>query len=239
MQRSDPINSIDILIVEDHGILRESLSALLDSKPQMRVVGTAATGTEAVDAALRLRPQIVTMGLVLPVLNGFDATSRIHRALPDTRVIILSACNTCEHVFCALRAGACGYVLKQATVSELESAIITTLSGGRYLSPAIDNVRLDELLARAKPLSPLESLSDRERQVLHLTISGLSSARAGQLLHLSQKTVDTYRSRLMAKLGVSSITGLMHFAIANGLEPFMKPETPHRERLLKGTVTDS
>jgi DNA-binding NarL/FixJ family response regulator len=221
----DPSAPINILVADAQGILRDCLAAMLDRQPGMKVVGTAATGLDAVDAALRLQPHVITTDLVLPALNGIDVTTRILDALASTRVVILSACHTSEHVFRALRAGAHGYVLKEATAAEVVRAILSVLSGQRYLSPTIDKIRLDELLAKPNPLSPLESLSYRERQVMHLTVSGKSSAETGRILCLSQKTVDTYRSRLMAKLGVSSLTGLVHFAIANGADPLLRSET--------------
>jgi DNA-binding NarL/FixJ family response regulator len=218
MDGTSKLSPIEILVVDDHGIHRDCVSWMLGQHPGMKVVATAATGVEAVNAAMRLKPHVITMKLLLPTLSGLDATRRILKAEPATRIVILSAMHAAEHVFRALRAGALGYLTKEATGAELVDAIRAVTVGKRYLSAAVDDAYLDELLARSPPLSPLESLSDREREVMHLTVSGLSSAQASRVLCLSQKTVDTYRSRLMAKLGVSSLTELVSFVIENGAQ---------------------
>jgi DNA-binding NarL/FixJ family response regulator len=215
---TDKLGPVEILVVEHHGIHRDCLSWMLDQHPGMKVVATAATGVEAVNAAMRVKPHVITMELLLPTLSGLDATRRILKAIPATRIIILSTMHTAEYVFRALRAGALGYLTKEATGAELVAAICAVTTGKRYLSAAVDDAYLDELLTKSPPLSPLESLSEREREVMHLTVSGLSSAQTSRVLSLSQKTVDTYRSRLMAKLGVSSLTELVSFAITNGAQ---------------------
>jgi DNA-binding NarL/FixJ family response regulator len=215
-QHSSPIN---IVVVDDHGIVREGVSALLDGHFHMKVIGTAANGKEAVLAAERLKPDVIVMDLVLPELCGVDATVRILAVLPVTRIVILSACDTSEHVFRALRAGARGYVLKEGASAELVQAVLAVVAGERYLSPRITGVLIDSLLVDAQTASPIESLSPREREVLHLTVSGASSAEIGEKLSLSRKTVDTYRSRVMGKLGVEDLAGLIRFAVAHAMTP--------------------
>lgn len=215
-QISSPIN---ILVVDDHGIVRDGVSALLDGHFHMKVIGTAANGKEAVLAAEKLNPDVIVMDLVLPELCGVDATLRILAARPLTRIVILSACDTSEHVFRALRAGARGYVLKEGASAELVQAVLAVVAGERYLSPRITGVLIDSLLVDAEAASPIESLSPREREVLHLTVSGASSAEIGEKLSLSRKTVDTYRSRLMGKLGVEDLAGLIRFAVAHAMTP--------------------
>jgi len=210
---------IRIVVVDDHGIVRDGLSALLDGHFHMNVVGSVANGKEAVAAAEHLKPDVIVMDLVLPELSGIDATTRILALLPLTRIVILSACDTSEHVFRALRAGARGYVLKEGASTELVQAVLTVVAGDRYLSPGITGVLIDALLNDAAPASPIESLSPREREVLHLTVSGASSAEIGEKLSLSRKTVDTYRSRVMGKLGVPDLAGLIRFAIAHAMTP--------------------
>jgi two-component system response regulator NreC len=207
-----------ILIVDDHGILRDGLAALLERQHGMKVVGTAATGIEAVHAAVRLQPAVVTMNLSLPTLNGLDASRRIVKALPDTRIVILSGFHSSEHIYQAFRCGALGYVAKESTGAELITAIRTVLTGNRYISPTLSQVSFHGTFSGSHSVSPLNSLSDREREVMNLTVSGLSSAQTGRILGLSHKTVDTYRSRLMAKLGVSSLTQLVKFALENSEE---------------------
>lgn len=216
---SQSVLPIRILVVDDHGIVRDGLTALLDGHFHLQVVGTAANGKDAVLGAERLKPDVVVMDLVLPELSGIDATLRILAARPRTRVVILSACDTSEHVFQALRAGARGYVLKESVSAEIVQAVLAVLDGERYLSPRITGVVIDTLLGDASPASPIESLSPREREVLHLTVSGASSAEIGEKLSLSRKTVDTYRSRVMGKLGVADLAGLVRFAVAHAMTP--------------------
>jgi DNA-binding NarL/FixJ family response regulator len=182
----------------------------------MNVVGSVANGKDAILAVERLRPDVVVMDLVLPEMSGIDATLRILAELPLTRIVILSACNTSEHVFRALRAGASGYVLKECASTELVQAVLAVCAGERYLSPKITGVVIDAMLGDPSR-SPIERLSLREREVLVLTVGGSSSAEIGQLLSLSRKTVDTYRSRTMGKLGVPDLAGLIRFAIAHAV----------------------
>src|SRR5580693_2174967 len=201
------VSPIEILVVDDHGIVREGLTLLLDKQGHMKVVGAAGDGKQAVFEAKRLKPDVVVMDLVLPELSGIDATLRILDALPNTRVVILSVCDTSEHVFRALRAGARGYVLKEGAGAEIACAVQAVFDGTRYLSPRITGVLIDGLIGNSSPRSPIERLSRREREVMHLTVEGASSADIAQQLSLSRKTVDTYRSRLMEKLGVENLTG--------------------------------
>ena len=208
-----------ILVVDDHRIVCEGLTLLLERHPCNKVVGTAATGTAAVEAAQRLRPDIVTMDLSLPDMNGIDATEHILRILPLARVIILSASHTSEHVYRATRAGALGYVIKDAAATELVEAVTRVMTGGRYLSPACAGLDVDNAANAIPPQSPIESLSAREREVLHRVCAGSSSAEIARQLSLSPKTIDTYRGRLMTKLGVGNRTALIRFAIEHSLFP--------------------
>jgi DNA-binding NarL/FixJ family response regulator len=208
---------IRILIVDDHGIVCEGLTALLSRSSGMQVVGVAGDGRQAVLATRQLKPDVVVMDLLLPELSGIDATVQILAALPLTRVIMLSACDTSEHVFQALRAGARGYVLKANLSAEIVQAVVTVSNGENYLSPQLTGVLVDGILGQFGRNSPLESLSAREREVLHLTIGGARSADIARQLSLSRKTVDTYRSRVMVKLGVSNLAGLIHYGITHAL----------------------
>jgi len=155
------------LVVDDHGIVREGLIALLAAQDGIRVLGSAASGLEAVQAAERLKPDIVIMDLVLPDMNGIDATHRIVRILPLTRVIILSASHNIENVYRALRSGACGYVVKDARGDELMDAVRAVRSGKQFLSPKVTPPAVDGAGCYSLPKSPLERLSLRERDVLH------------------------------------------------------------------------
>jgi len=202
-----------ILIVDDHGIVREGLFALLEKCRDLQVVGSAATGAEAIVAARHLRPDVIIMDLVLPDLNGIDATQRILEESPEVRVIVLSARQSSEHVHRALRVGVRGYVVKAAAGSDLIHAIRRVRAGAKYVSPAVSCL----LAVPNAPKSPYERLSGREREVLKRIVAGASSAAIAQHLSLSRKTVDTYRGRLMVKLGVANRSALIRLAIENEL----------------------
>jgi DNA-binding NarL/FixJ family response regulator len=206
---------IRILVVDDHSIVREGLIAILHKHESLKVVGAAASGTDALRKAVELRPHIVIMDLVLPDMNGAEAAARILAQLPDTRVIILSACRTAEHVYRAMRAGAHGYVVKSALCDELKDAIDCVMLDRQFVSPSVlpEVADSEAMLSNAK--SPIERLSLREREVLHQLVDGGTSASIAQLLCLSRKTVDTYRSRMMDKLGVRNRSELIRFAIEN------------------------
>lgn len=211
-------NDIRVLVVDDHGIVRDGLTAILERSPRMTVVGTASSGKQAISAARRLAPDVIVMDLIMPELNGVDALERVLHDSPRTRVVIFSVCDTAEHIVRALRAGAQGYVVKKAATSDIVEAVFAVHEGRRFLSTgvqaALDGIRWD-----AADLSPLERLSQREREVLHLTASGATTGGIARRLSLSPKTVETYRSRIMRKLGVADRTALIHFAIEHALTP--------------------
>jgi DNA-binding NarL/FixJ family response regulator len=209
--------TLRIIVADDHGIVREGLIALLDRQEGMQVVGSAATGRAAVEAAERLHPDVIIMDLAMPDLNGIEATQRILSTSPATSIIALSASHTSEHVSRALRAGARGYVVKDAKGTELIDAVRTVSAGKRYLSQrASPGPGVDSLVDRPTK-TPMERLSARERDVMSRIIEGRTSLEIAKELSLSRKTVDTYRARLMVKLGVSNRTALIRFAIANDL----------------------
>jgi len=205
---------VRILVVDDHSIVREGLIVLLDRHDGLKVVGSAASGEEAILAARRLRPDVVIMDLILPVLSGIEATRRILGELPQTRIIALSACHTSEQVVRALRAGARGYVLKTSAATELLSAIKAVTAGDQYVSPPITALIVDGVLDTSIPKSPFDRLSSRERDILRYIVTGATSSAIALQLSLSRKTVDTYRSRMMLKLGVANRSELIRCALA-------------------------
>jgi DNA-binding NarL/FixJ family response regulator len=211
--RTGTLPSIRILVVDDHGIVREALAILIERQGGMSVVGSVATGADAVSAALRLKPDLILMDLMLRDMNGTDAMRRILTLRPMTEFIVLSACRTTEHVCRALRAGARGYVVKEAAGAEIVKAISTVMAGEQFLSPGITPLLLGNLLSGETVKSPMESLSMRESQVLKRLVAGASSADIAANLSLSRKTVDTYRGRLMTKLGVGNRSALIRLAI--------------------------
>jgi len=215
--RADILTRIRLLLIDDHAIVREGITALLERDNELLIVGSVATGEEAIVAARDLRPDVVIMDLVLPDLSGIEATRQILADSPDSRVIALSAREGTEHVYQALRAGVRGYVVKASALAELVLAVKTVSAGRSYLSPSIAGLFPAGIAAAEIPKSPYERLSTRERDVLRRIVAGASSADIAQHLSLSRKTVDTYRGRLMVKLGVPNRSALIRLAIENEL----------------------
>jgi DNA-binding NarL/FixJ family response regulator len=208
---------IDVFIADDHSIIQEGLRYLLEAQDDIRVVGCAADGREAVRAVLKVEPDVVVMDIAMPGLNGTEATLEIHLARPETQILMLSMHSTAEHIFRALQAGARGYLLKESAGSEVVDAVRTVHAGRRYLSHKIAETLVDDYIRERHASSPLDSLSARERQILQLIVEGRSNAEAARVLFLSPKTVETYRSRMMQKLGITEVSSLVKFAIQHGL----------------------
>src|ERR1700733_3089561 len=172
-----------ILIVDDHSIVRDGLADLIEREHGMRVVGFASTGEEAVSVAQRLKPELIVMDLMLPSLNGIDATQRIISEFPRTRIIALSACHTAEQVSRVLRAGALGFVMKTEAPAELLRAVQMVTSGKQYVSPAVTALFATGELSMPIPKSPFERLSAREREVVQMIVAGSTSSDIA--IHLS------------------------------------------------------
>jgi DNA-binding NarL/FixJ family response regulator len=207
---------IKILIADDHGVVAEGLKHLIEAQADMRVVAIAADGREAVRVAREAQPDVVLMDLSMPELNGADAARAILERDPKCRVIVLSMYSDREYVRRALTAGAAGYVVKRSAAKEVVEAIRAVFGGGRYLSPRVADMVIDDY-ADDKAADPLSRLSAREREVLQLLAEGRTGAEIAQRLSLSQKTVETYRARLVEKLGIRDVAGLVRFAIQRGL----------------------
>ena len=212
--------SISVLIADDHAVVREGLHFLLETQGDVKVVGEAANGREVLQQVLKLRPDVVLMDIAMPELNGIEAARQIRDICPATRVIILSMHSTKEHVYRALQAGASGYVLKESAGKEVFDALRAVQAGHRYLSQKLTDLLLDDM-SRLHDLhgyqDPLSCLSSRELEVLQLLVEGNSNARIAEKLFLSVKTAETYRSRIMQKLEIHDIPGLVKFAIQHGL----------------------
>jgi DNA-binding NarL/FixJ family response regulator len=208
--------SISVFVADDHAVIRQGLTQLLNSHADFNVVGTASDGRDAVKQASRLCPNVVIMDVAMPGMNGIEATREMLDASAAARVVILSMHSAPEYVHHALEAGARGYVHKECAVDEIANAIRTVNAGRRYLSDKIADVVAEQ--AVAKPgANPLALLSTRECEVLQLVVEGHSSVDIGAILHISSKTVDSYRSRLMHKLKIGNVAGLVKFAILHGL----------------------
>ncbi len=211
---------ISVFLADDHAVVRDGLRSLLEAQPDMRVVGDAGTGRETVSQVARLRPDIVLMDIAMPEMNGIEATQNITKTSPSTQVIILSMYSTAEHVFRALQAGARGFLLKESAGTEVVNAIRAVHANHRYLSPKISDQVFNSYAQKRQTTdseSRLEDLSSREREVFQLVVEGNSSAEIANMLSISIKTVDTYRSRLKQKLGIRDLPGLVKFAIQHGL----------------------
>ena len=208
--------TIRVLLADDHAMLREGLRALLTASG-INVVGEVSDGREAVRRVHELDPDVVVMDVSMPELNGIEAAGMIRERSLRAKIVMLSMHSSTEHIHRAFAAGAAGYVLKASASLEVIAAVKAVHAGQRYLSPALEQAQIEAGGARQR--SPLDSLSSRERQVLQLVVEGRSSAEIAGIVHLSSKTVDTYRSRLMKKLGVSDVASLVKFALEHGLTP--------------------
>ena len=210
---------IRVYVADDHAMIRDGLRALLESHGDIEVVGGAGDGRQAVVEAKRLQPDIVLMDISMPGLNGIEAAALLREAAPKARVIMLSMHANSEHLFRALHAGARGYVLKNSAGAELADAVREVHAGKRHFSPKVAEILVEGYVREERVASPMQALSAREREILQLVAEGRTSAQIADALSLSPKTVDTYRSRLMQKIGVTDMVGLVKFAILHGVTP--------------------
>ena len=213
---------ITVFLADDHAVVRDGLRVLLEAQPDISVIGDAANGRAAVHLVAQLCPDVVIMDIAMPDLNGIEAARKISEVCPSTQVIILSMHSTTEHIFRALQAGARGYLLKESAGIEVVNAVRAVHGGHRYLSQKISDWLIDDYVRQrqaAGAKGPLARLSPREREVVQLVVEGKSNAEIAGILSLSLKTVETYRSRLMRKLGISDLPSLVKFAVQQGLTP--------------------
>ena len=210
----------NIVIAEDHTILREGLKSLLSSHPDLKIVAEAEDGLEAIRCAQVHSPDLLLLDLSMPRMTGLDAIKGIKRVSPQTKIVVLTVHKTEEYILATLRAGANGYVLKEAHSNELLTAIRHVLNGHQYLSPSISGTVIDRLLDGEKPsvIRPaLETLSQRERQILKLVAEGYRNKEIADLLCISIKTVERHRSNLMEKLDLHDVASLTALAAEKGL----------------------
>ena len=201
-----------VILAEDHELVRAGLRALLDRMPDISVVAEATEGRQALQLARVHRPDVVLMDIAMSGLNGLEATAQIRRELPDVKVIIVSMHADEEYVFQAWRAGASGYVLKESSASELESALDAVGRGEVYFSIPVSAL-LDRLHSRTSELPPLDRLTARQREVLQLIAEGHTSREIASILGIGIKTVETHRTNLMELLDIHEVAGLVRFAI--------------------------
>ncbi len=209
---------IRVLLAEDHTLVRAGIRALLDSFDEITVIGEASDGREAARQAREMQPDVVLMDIAMPGLNGLEATSRIARTCPGTRVLILTMHSNEEYVVQALRAGASGYLVKEAATGELHRAISSVARGQTYLSPSISRCTVERLMEdEGMSVSSLDQLTPRQREILQLLAEGRSTRDIAEILSLSIKTVETHRARLMERLDIRDLPGLVRIAIREGL----------------------
>jgi DNA-binding NarL/FixJ family response regulator len=212
------MSGLRVLIVEDHALVRAGMRALLQKLDGIEVVSDVGDGLEAIKSVQRDAPDLVLMDIAMPGLNGLDATSRIVKEAPATRVILLSMHANEEYLQQALQAGASGYLLKGAELAELEMAIRTVGRGESYLTPAVAKFAIEAYREKSEgPSSPLAKLTLRQREILQLIAEGQTTKDIARRLNLSVKTVETHRAQLMERLGIHDVPGLVRFAIRVGL----------------------
>jgi two-component system, NarL family, response regulator NreC len=212
-----PLKKVSILLVDDHKVLRDGLRYLLETEPDLAVVGEASTAEQAIELANSLLPDIIVMDLNLPDISGLEAIKRIRQQNQRSRIIVLSMHSRREFVVPAIEAGCDGYVPKSSTHNSLLQAIRAVLQGERYLHPTVATVLMKTFTEERSDAEKLASLSERELTVLRLTAIGFNSREIGDQLVISPRTVETYRSRIMEKLALEHRSELVKFALRTGL----------------------
>lgn len=223
---------IRVLIVDDHAILRQALRLLLEVHQEIEVVGDAANGREAMEAAEKLLPDVILMDMVMPGLNGLEATRQIRRRLPKSKVLILTGYMEDEQIVAALRAGASGYIVKKSDATELILGIQSVHRGNTYFSASISDAgTASEYLLQARSeegKAGYDLLTSREREVLQLIAEGYSNQRIAQELYISVKTVEAHKAHIMSKLHAQTRTDLIRYALQKGLVGIDVPPAPEQ-----------
>ena len=214
------MRKIKVLIADDHALVRDGIRALLALVSNVEVVGEAANGKEAVEKVREMAPDVVLMDLAMPILGGLEATRRIRREFPGTKVLALTQYEDSESVIPVIEAGACGFVTKVAAFSELASAIQAAYRGDSFLSPTAAAALVEEYQQKAngkRLRDPYDRLTDREKEVLKLIVEGYTAREIGDRLVISPKTVESYKASLMNKLNIHNKTDLIKYALRKRL----------------------
>lgn len=213
--------TINILIADDHTILRQGLRPILESEGEFRVIGEASTGLETLAKIERLRPDVVLLDLKMPSLGGLEVLRKVQQSFPRTQVVILTMFQKEAYVLEALRHGNCSYVMKGADSDLLVQAIRAAARGERFLSPPITEEDVENYARQAQnqDVDPYDTLTNREREIIHLVVEGLSSNEIAARLQISPRTVETHRMHAMHKLRLQNQTELMRFAMQHGIIP--------------------
>ena len=211
--------TIRVLLADDHALVRAGLRSLLAAMKEVEVVGEASSGEEALELAARERPDVVLMDIAMKGINGLETAARLRDRAPGVRVVILSMHSGEEYVLQALRAGAVGYLLKDAATGELELALRTVMRGESWLSPAVSRQVVEGYVQRVGGDATADVLTARQREVLKLVAGGKSTKEIAFMLNLSVKTVETHRAQIMERLGIRDVPGLVRYALRTGLVP--------------------
>jgi DNA-binding NarL/FixJ family response regulator len=211
------MNKINVLLVDDHAIMRDGIRALLSLHDDIKIVGEASEGQEAIEKTQELSPDVVVMDVAMPDMDGIEATRRIRKQSPKVKVIILTQYDNKEYVLSAIKAGAAGYVPKRALGSELVSAVRAVNRGESFLYPSAAAALIDDYRRQAKTADPYDQLTPREREILKLIAEGHTSREIADALFISLKTVYGHRTKIMDKLGLRNRTDLFKFAVRKGL----------------------
>jgi DNA-binding NarL/FixJ family response regulator len=212
---SDP--PIRVVLADDHALVRAGMRSLLSGMAQVQVVGEAASGEEALVLAERERPDVVLMDIAMKGITGLEAAARMRDQYPEVRVVILSMHSGEEYVLQALRAGAIGYLLKDAATGELELALRSVMRGESWFSPAVSRQVVEGYVQRVGGEAAADVLTARQREVLKLVAGGKSTKEIAFDLNLSVKTVETHRAQIMERLGIRDVAGLVRYALKTGL----------------------
>lgn len=212
---------ITIALADDHHVVRQGFKALLGAEKDFKLLGEAADGLEAVRLVEEMKPNVLVLDLMVPRLHGLEVTRQLRKSAPDTRILILSMHADEPYVMEALRNGACGYVLKDATATDLASAVRTVAAGRRYLSPVLAERAISGYVTHPgeSDLDVYDTLTNREREILQLAAEGKTSVEIGKTLFISPRTAETHRANLMRKLSLRSQTDLVRFAIRKKIIP--------------------
>ena len=208
---------IKVLIADDHPVVRKGLQACLAKQDQLRVVGEASDGDEALSKIRETKPDVVLLDIGMPRMDGLAVTQQLRKEKPDIKVLILSAHNTREYIFRIIQSGAHGYVSKEAKPEELLRAIESVYQGEPFFSPEIARAALNQLVNSGGRKEPFAQLTTREREVLVLVAEGQSNKEIASKLGIGVRTIETHRERIMRRLDIHSVAGLTKFAIANGM----------------------
>lgn len=219
------MRSVRVIIADDHSLVRAGFCALVSRIDGIEVVAEAGDGHEALRLAKELHPDIILTDIAMPCMNGIELSGRISKEFPEVKVIVLSMHADAEYVIRALRAGAAGYMLKDAGTDELELALRSVIKGKTFLSPSVSKQVIDDYLFRVGSRNSNsdrgddlpECLTSRQREVLQLIAEGLTTKEIAQRLDLSIKTVDTHRTQIMERLDIHDIAGLVRYAIRKGI----------------------